>query len=161
MRPRLASSVLVKALIRAAETQGGTGVVLAKGDPLAGAVAVILAERGVQRRFLERMLEGRAPILASDPATAIEAVGEAPPDLVFIDVSAFGGAALALVHHVKALAPDAAIHALATPEALASAASAVALGGAGVLVLPLEGDEVLTAISDAEALPPLTSTTIG
>ena len=57
MQPRLASSVLVKALIRAAETQGGTGAVLAKGDPFAGAVAVILAERGVKRRFLERMLE--------------------------------------------------------------------------------------------------------
>jgi len=100
--------------------------------------------------LLARMLEGRSPILASDPASAIEAVAEAPPDLVFIDVSAFGGAALALVHHVKALAPDASVHALATPEALSSAASAIALGGAGVLVLPLEGDEVLSAISEAE-----------
>ena len=57
MQPRLASSVLVKALIRAAEVEGGVGAVLAKGDPLAGAIAVILAERGVKRRFLERMLE--------------------------------------------------------------------------------------------------------
>jgi len=57
MQPRLASEVLVKALLRAAETKGGFGAVLAKGDPLAGAVAVILAERGVKRRFLERMLQ--------------------------------------------------------------------------------------------------------
>ena len=56
MRPRLTSSVLVKALIRTAESQGGVGAVLAKGDALAGAVAVILAERGVKRRFLERTL---------------------------------------------------------------------------------------------------------
>ncbi len=110
-----------------------------------------LTDDAPTRALLTRMLEGRDPILASDPASAIEAVAESPPDLVFIDVSAFGGAALALVHHVKALAPDASIHAMSTPEALASAASAVALGGAGVLVLPLEGDEVLTAISDAEA----------
>jgi ActR/RegA family two-component response regulator len=110
-----------------------------------------LTDDAPTRALLARMLEGREPILASDPATAIQAVGESPPDLVFIDVSAFGGAALALVHHVKALCPDASIHALATPEALASAASAVALGGAGVLVLPLEGDEVLSAISEAES----------
>lgn len=56
MPPRLASSVLVAALIRAAEGEGGFGAVLAKGDPTAGAVAVILAERGVKRRFLERTL---------------------------------------------------------------------------------------------------------
>lgn len=67
MRPRLASSMLVKALIRAAETQGGTGAVLAKGDPLAGAVAVILAERGVKRRFLERMLEASGDYAWRDP----------------------------------------------------------------------------------------------
>jgi hypothetical protein len=57
MQPRLTSAVLVSALIRAAETQGGVGAVLAKGDRTAGAVAVILAERGVKRRFLERMLQ--------------------------------------------------------------------------------------------------------
>ena len=67
MPPRLASSVLVKALIRAAETQGGTGAVLAKGDPFAGAVAVILAERGVKRRFLERMLELSGDYAWRDP----------------------------------------------------------------------------------------------
>jgi len=57
MQARLTSDVLVKALIRAAETQGGVGAVLAKGDRTAGAVAVILAERGIKRRFLERMLQ--------------------------------------------------------------------------------------------------------
>jgi hypothetical protein len=55
--PRLASSVLVMAMIRAAEAEGGVGAVLARGDPLAGAITVILAERGVKRHFLERMLE--------------------------------------------------------------------------------------------------------
>lgn len=117
---------------------------------MTGLRVLALTDDAPTRGLLARMLEGRSPILASDPASAIEAVAEAPPDLVFIDVSAFGGAALALVHHVKALAPDASVHALATPEALSSAASAIALGGAGVLVLPLEGDEVLSAISEAE-----------
>jgi hypothetical protein len=54
---RLASSVLVGALIRRAEHEGGFGTVVAKGDPTAGAIAVILAEKGRKVRFLERTLQ--------------------------------------------------------------------------------------------------------
>jgi len=57
MEPRLASSVLAAALIRRAEAEGGFGMVLAKGDPTAGAVAVILMERGERRFLLERLLQ--------------------------------------------------------------------------------------------------------
>lgn len=57
MTPRLASSVLVSALLRRAEAEGGFGAVLAKGDETAGAIAVILAERGRKVSFLERMLQ--------------------------------------------------------------------------------------------------------
>ena len=56
MTPRVASSVLVGALIRRAESEGGFGVVVAKGDVTAGAVAVILAERGRKACLLERAL---------------------------------------------------------------------------------------------------------
>jgi hypothetical protein len=55
--PRLASSVLVSALIRHAEGQGGFASVLAKGDQTAGAVSVILREKGGNPRFFERLLE--------------------------------------------------------------------------------------------------------
>jgi len=44
-------------LLRRAEQQGGFGAVLAKGDPTAGAIAVILAEKGRKARFLERALQ--------------------------------------------------------------------------------------------------------
>ena len=57
MQPRLASSVLVGALLRRAEGEGGFGAVLAKGDPTAGAVAVILIEKGGNPRFFERLLQ--------------------------------------------------------------------------------------------------------
>ena len=57
MSPRLASSVLVSALLRRADAQGGFGAVIAKGDPTAGAIAVILAERGRKACFLERLLQ--------------------------------------------------------------------------------------------------------
>jgi len=54
---RLASSVLATALLRRAQDEGGFGAVLAKGDPTAGAIAVILAERGRRACFLERVLQ--------------------------------------------------------------------------------------------------------
>jgi hypothetical protein len=57
MEARLASSVLVGALLRRAESQGGFGVVVAKGDATAGAVTVILREKGENPRFLERVLQ--------------------------------------------------------------------------------------------------------
>jgi hypothetical protein len=54
---RLASSVLVSALLRRAQDEGGFGAVVAKGDPMAGAIAVILAEKGRKACFLERLLQ--------------------------------------------------------------------------------------------------------
>jgi hypothetical protein len=54
---RLASSVLVGALLRRAQQEGGSGVVVAKGDPTAGTIAVILAEKGRKACFLERLLQ--------------------------------------------------------------------------------------------------------
>lgn len=58
MEPRLASSVLVSALIRLVQSEGGSGAVLAKGDASAGAVTVILTERGTRRLVLERIVQG-------------------------------------------------------------------------------------------------------
>jgi hypothetical protein len=58
MEARLQSSILVGALIRRAESHGGFAAVLAKGDPSAGSVLVILAERGRKVRILERTLQG-------------------------------------------------------------------------------------------------------
>lgn len=56
MEPRLASHILAGSLLRLAESQGGFGTVLAKGDPMSGAVTVILAEKGRKLRILERVL---------------------------------------------------------------------------------------------------------
>ncbi len=57
MSARIATSVLVSGLLRRAQAEGGFGAVLAKGDPTAGAVAVILAERGTRKCLLERLLQ--------------------------------------------------------------------------------------------------------
>lgn len=58
MEARLQSSILVNALQRRAEQEGGFAAVLAKGDATAGAVLVILTERGRRIKILERLLEG-------------------------------------------------------------------------------------------------------
>jgi hypothetical protein len=57
MRPRLASSILVNALIRHAESLGGFGAVVARGDATAGSILLILAERGEKIGTMERVLE--------------------------------------------------------------------------------------------------------
>ena len=57
MRPRLASKILVNALIRRAESLGGFGVVVARGDPTAGSIVLILIERGQKIGTMERVLE--------------------------------------------------------------------------------------------------------
>jgi hypothetical protein len=57
MSARLATSVLVSGLVRKAESEGGFAAVLAKGDPTAGSLIVILAERGGTQTILERILQ--------------------------------------------------------------------------------------------------------
>ncbi len=57
MKPRVAASVLAGALIRKAEGEGGFGAVLAKGDPSAGSILVILLEKGGNPRLFERLLQ--------------------------------------------------------------------------------------------------------
>ena len=56
MSARLTAAVAASALIRRAEQEGGFAAVLAKGDSTAGAILVILTEKGGNPRFLERLL---------------------------------------------------------------------------------------------------------
>jgi hypothetical protein len=57
MTARLTSSVLVGALVRKAEADGGFAAVLAKGDATAGSIIIILTERGRNPRIFERILQ--------------------------------------------------------------------------------------------------------
>src|SRR5262249_35041626 len=60
------------------------------------------------------------------------------------------GAGLALVHHLKAVAPAGTVYALASRAALQAAAKAVALGGAGLIMMPLGGGEGMSAIASVQ-----------
>ena len=76
MPPRLASAVLVAALIRRAQAEGGFGAVLAKGDATAGAIAVILAQRGRKTAFLESLLQPDGSYAWEDSAKGIDSDSE-------------------------------------------------------------------------------------
>ena len=86
--------------------------------------------------------------VATDLAEGLARVSAQVPDVAFVDVTLGDCAGLAVLHHVRALAPSVCVYALTSPERLDLGVQAVALGGAGVLVTPISGDELLNALSD-------------
>jgi hypothetical protein len=58
MSPRLTSAMLVSALVRRVNDEGGAATVLSKGDVTAGAILLILMERGIVQSVRERVLGG-------------------------------------------------------------------------------------------------------
>ena len=102
---RLTSQVLVSSLIRRAEVEGGFGAVLARGDATAGAVMVLLAERGVRAMLLERLLQpdgsyawqdsGRAGTDEADFRALLQRRRRNDPDLWLIELDVPGAARFA------------------------------------------------------------------
>lgn len=86
--------------------------------------------------------------VATDLAEGLLRISAQVPDVAFIDVTLGEGAGLAVLHHVRALAPHVTVFALTGAEQLALGVQAAALGSAGTLMLPLSGDELLNALSD-------------
>lgn len=115
--------------------------------PTLHVVAVVRDPAALQ--LVERVIEssGDAVTLAPDLAEGLACCASEAPDLVLVEVGLDEGAGLAVVHHMRALAPRAAVYALATPAQLELATQAVALGSTGVFLLPLAGDELLSALS--------------
>lgn len=91
---------------------------------------------------------GDRVFLAHDSKAAVELATSERPDLAFIDLSLDHKAGLALVHHLRALTPEAAVYALTQPEALQLGTQALALGSAGIILLPASGDELTSAAND-------------
>lgn len=96
MTARLASSVLVGALIAKAEAEGGFGAVLARGDSSAGSIILILAERGTRPCLFERIVQpdgryswqatGQAVGSFADVAALIERRRRFDPDLWVLEL---------------------------------------------------------------------------
>lgn len=64
MTPRLTTTMLVSAMVRRMQAGGGHAMVLAKGDASAGAILIVLADRGRTLGLVERALGagGYAPM---------------------------------------------------------------------------------------------------
>ncbi|KQX21540.1 MULTISPECIES: DUF1491 family protein [unclassified Sphingomonas] len=73
IEPRAATGLLVSALIRRIEAEGGSAMVIGKGDAIAGAVLVMLADRGVLNAIVER-------VWRFDGGHGFEKVGPADPN---------------------------------------------------------------------------------
>lgn len=67
--PRPASGLLVSALLRRVAALSGHGAVLSRGDATAGAILLVLVDRGVTQRLVERGLkpDGGYGWIASGP----------------------------------------------------------------------------------------------
>lgn len=91
--PRLAAGLLVSALIRRIEGEGGQAMVLAKGDATAGAILLVLADRGVVAALVERTLgvdgytwRDSGPAEASDREDYLTRRRRSDPDLWVVEL---------------------------------------------------------------------------
>ncbi len=113
---------------------------------------LVTAQPEVVRVFEAAMETANDTLLvASEMSAAVLMASAEQPALVFIDLTLPAGTGLALVHHVLASHPKAAILALATTQGLVTAAEAISLGASGLLLLPVDGDAVLRALSEVRA----------
>ena len=110
----------------------------------------IVADEATADLF-RRVLSRDRLVVAADLAEGIALAEAEAPEVVFVDVGVADGAGLALVHHIKVVAAGATVFALAAASGVAAGAHAVALGAAGLFILPLGGDEVLNAVHAVRA----------
>lgn len=70
MSARLTSAVLASALVRRVHQAGGSAMLLAKGDATAGAILILMLDRGANPRFVERGIgpDGKPALLPAGPA---------------------------------------------------------------------------------------------
>jgi ActR/RegA family two-component response regulator len=94
---------------------------------------------------------GDSLALSGNLAEGLSRVSTEVPDVALVEVALGQNAGLAVIHHIRALAPNVAIYALTRQSGLELGSAAMALGATGVLVLPLTGDDVLTALSSVRA----------
>jgi ActR/RegA family two-component response regulator len=111
---------------------------------------VVIVSDGGAIEIMSRTLSqsGDRLSVATDLAEGLVRISSQVPDVAFVDVTLGEGAGLAVLHHIRALAPNVTVFALTNAERLPLGVQAASLGSAGTLVMPLSGDEVLNALSD-------------
>lgn len=120
-----------------------------RGGPRTTVLAIVAD--APTRDLLPKVIVRDHLLVTADLVEGLALAEEQSPEAAFVEIGIGGGAGLAMVHHLKAVAPNVTIFALASREALEAAANAVALGGAGLLMMPVGGDEILSAIASVKA----------
>src|SRR5690606_26492589 len=134
--------------------RGGSEPVTTSGDELGSDLHVLaILDDSASIELMQRTLSAAGDRLsvATDLAEGLARTAAEVPDVVLVDVTLGQNAGLAVVHHLRALVPDLLVYALARSGALELGSQAVALGGAGVLILPLSGDELISVTSAVRA----------
>ncbi|MET0794980.1 MAG: response regulator [Polyangiaceae bacterium] len=123
-------------------------VELGEGRHELNVVAIVSSADAIEVMSRTLSQSGDRLSVATDLAEGLVRISSQVPDIAFVDVTLGDGAGLAVLHHIRALAPHVTVFALTETERLALGVQASALGSAGTLVLPLSGDELLNALSD-------------
>ena len=110
-------------------------------------VCIAIVSDPAARALFPKVVQRERLFVTDDLAEGLALAEANPPDLAFVEIGMGDGAGLALVHHLKAVVPSVTIYALSSRTALEAAANAVALGGAGIIMMPVAGDDVHTAIT--------------
>ena len=112
-------------------------------------VIAIVADPEVQRILTEVLARSGDDLqLASDLAEGLAVAAQQAPDIVLVDVAMGDNAGLAVIHHVQALCPGVRVYSLVEKAKLELSSQALSLGSAGLLLLPLAGDDLLVMLSD-------------
>lgn len=125
---------------------GRTGLGSAEAELIVVAIVADPEAVGLLNRTLAHTSDRLS--VAANLAEGLTRISAQAPDLAFVDVTLGGNAGLAVVHHVRALSPATTVFAVTRADRLELGVQAAALGSHGTLVLPLSGDDVLTALSE-------------
>ncbi len=95
--------------------------------------------------------EGDTFLSADSVADAVAMATEGGADVAFVELCVEQGTALALCHHLQAVAPGIAVHAIVHPHEIERGAEAMSLGAAGVIVAPPTGDAIARVLAGVKA----------
>jgi hypothetical protein len=95
--------------------------------------------------------EGDVFVGAGSIEDAVQTASVDRIDVMFVELRAEGGAALALCHHIPSLCPGVAVHAIVHPIEIERAQEALSLGATGLIVAPPNGEAIARALSDVKS----------
>jgi ActR/RegA family two-component response regulator len=121
-----------------------------KPEPLR--VLAVVDDDAVARAIAHVVTEdGDMFLSANSVAEAVTMATESGADVAFVELGVEDGAALALCHHLEAVAPGVNVHAIVHPHEIERGGEAMSLGAAGVIVAPPTGDAIARVLAQVKA----------